>query len=696
LQPHIVRSYLLGVKGDQAGAQAEVRQAAKIAPGSLAVLYAQAIVDYNSGRHKQALEGLQTVLSKSPQHMPSVLLSGAVQLALGALPQAQQDLERYLEDAPDNRYARKLLATALLRQGQGEQALARLAPLLKDDHDIEALTLAGKAYVASGQFDAASAVFARAAAANPNSPALRTALGMSRMSQGQEAAALADMDAAARMEKADTAARLALATSLLQTRHYDKALAALEQLEQATPKDPVLQLLRGGAYQGKQNDAQARASYDKALSLQADYFPAVAALARMDAQAGKLDAAQRRLSDFAAAQPKQVAPLTLLADLARARGAGDQALQWARKAAAVQPDAPATTVALGRELLANGQQAEALTLLRKAHAAQPANEEILDVLAQAQLAGGDAPAALESYSKLTGLAPRNPLAHARLASAYLATRNESAAEDSLKKAVALMPTYVPAQLQLSTLYMRQNKLDKALAVARQLQRQPDNAAAGYSMEGDLLSATQPQPALAAYERAFALQPTTRLMIRQHILLSQAGRRATADERMARWLQGRPADVEAAHYLAESALFYKEYGAAVRQLRVVLAQQPRDVAALNNLAYAYQQQQDPQARATAEQALQLDGRNPAVLDTLGWILLQEGKHERGVQLLKQAVTQSPDAPSYRYHLAYGLFQAGDRGQARKELDQALSSKLPFAQRQQALDLRKKLDGAPGTA
>ncbi|WP_432383661.1 tetratricopeptide repeat protein [Duganella sp. P38] len=259
-----------------------------------------------------------------------------------------------------------------------------------------------------------------------------------------------------------------------------------------------------------------------------------------------------------------------------------------------------------------------------------------------------------------------------------------------------MPTYVPAQLQLSTLYMRQNKLDKALAVARQLQRQPDNAAAGYSMEGDLLSATQPQPALAAYERAFALQPTTRLMIRQHILLSQAGRRATADERMARWLQGRPADVEAAHYLAESALFYKEYGAAVRQLRVVLAQQPRDVAALNNLAYAYQQQQDPQARATAEQALQLDGRNPAVLDTLGWILLQEGKHERGVQLLKQAVTQSPDAPSYRYHLAYGLFQAGDRGQARKELDQALSSKLPFAQRQQALDLRKKLDGAPGTA
>lgn len=696
LQAHIARSYIFGVKHDNEAAQAEVKQAAKLAPGSLVVLYAQAIVDYNAGRNKQALEGLQTVLSKSPDHMPALLLSGAVQLALDALPQAQQDLERYLESAPDNRYARKLLATALLRQGHGEQALARLAPLLTDDKDVEALTLAGKCYVATGKFEAASALFARAVASKPDTPALRTALGLSRMGQGQEAAALAEMDAAAKMEKGETVARLALATSALQTKHYDKALSTIAELERESPNDPSLKLMRGGAFEGKKDLAQARASYQQALTQKADYFPAVAALARLELQAGQPDATVRRLTDYAASQPKQVAPLTLLSELARARGDGAQALQWARKAAALQPDEPATTAVLGRELLANQQPAEALTLLRKATAAQPASEELLDVLAQAQLANGDMPSALESYSKLTGLAPRNPLSHARLGAAYMLAKNDGAAEVSLKKAVNLMPTYVPAQLSLSTLYMRQNKLDKALAVARQLQQQPANAAAGYSMEGDMLSATQPGPALAAYERAFALQPTTGLLIRQHILLSQTGRRAQADQRMARWTQERGYDADAARYLAESAIFYKDYGSAVQQLRQILTRQPKDVAALNNLAYAYQQQKDPQASATAEQALQLDGANPAVQDTLGWILLQEGKQERALQLLKQAVAASPDAPVYRYHLAYGLFQAGDRGQARKELEQALSSKRPFELRQQALDLRKRLDGGPGTA
>jgi Tfp pilus assembly protein PilF len=56
---------------------------------------------------------------------------------------------------------------------------------------------------------------------------------------------------------------------------------------------------------------------------------------------------------------------------------------------------------------------------------------------------------------------------------------------------------------------------------------------------------------------------------------------------------------------------------------VVKRNPNNPAALNNLAWAYQQEKDPRALGTAEQAFKLAGDNPGVLDTLGWMLVEQG-------------------------------------------------------------------------
>ena len=112
-------------------------------------------------------------------------------------------------------------------------------------------------------------------------------------------------------------------------------------------------------------------------------------------------------------------------------------------------------------------------------------------------------------------------------------------------------------------------------------------------------------------------------------------------------------------------------------------------ALNNLAWIYQQEKDPRALEYAEKANQLAPDNPATLDTLGWILIEQGNTSRGLPLLQKANSLAPDAPDIHYHLILGLVKAGDKAKARKELEQLLASGKSFANIEEARTLLKQL-------
>ena len=68
---------------------------------------------------------------------------------------------------------------------------------------------------------------------------------------------------------------------------------------------------------------------------------------------------------------------------------------------------------------------------------------------------------------------------------------------------------------------------------------------------------------------------------------------------------------------------------------LLKDAPGQIVALNNLAWCYLQVKDKRAVEIAQQAVKLDPKNPALLDTLGWILVHNGDSKRGLEHLKAA-------------------------------------------------------------
>ena len=678
-------------------AKADIEAARKIAPGSPLVLYAQALLDFTQGKHADAWESLQQILSKSPGHMPTVLLAGATQLALGSLPQAEQYLKQYLEKDPKNLYARKLLASVLLKNRETQRALALLGPPLRDgvDQDPQLFALAGEAYMQAGEFSKATEYFERAVRIAPKSAKLHTALSSSRMSQGDNARAIAELEMAAKLDPKSSQAGILLVMTHLRLKEPEKALQAVTALEKEHPDNPVVQNIKGGIYLSRNDPAKARTSFEKALSLQPTYFPAAANLAQLDLREDKPEAAKKRFEAILAKDKKNTQAMAALSALALNQGQTKEATLWLERAVQNNPDVLEPSLLLVGHYLRVGEKQKALTLAQKLQGANSNNPEVLDVLAQAQFANNDKAAALETYNRLAALRPNSHLVQYRIATIHIAADNFPAAGDALKKAVALKPDYIDAQLAQIALETRQGNFEKGVTICRQIQKQYPKSPVGYVAEGDLLM-QQKNPALAAkaYEHAFAIAKSQPVMLKLHASLSQAGRGKEANFRLVQWLKENPTDVPLRMYLAEVYLADGQTRSAIEQYEVVLQQNPKYMPAMNNLATAYQQEKNPLALEYAEKAYKIAPDNPAIMDTLGWILVEQGNTGRGLPLLQKALSLAPDVAEIRYHFAVALVKSGDKAKARKELDTLLSSGKDFPSREEAKTLLKQTQQSAG--
>jgi tetratricopeptide (TPR) repeat protein len=127
--------------------------------------------------------------------------------------------------------------------------------------------------------------------------------------------------------------------------------------------------------------------------------------------------------------------------------------------------------------------------------------------------------------------------------------------------------------------------------------------------------------------------------------------------------------------------------AEASFRRMVASNPRDAAALNNLAWilSFQKERAAEALELANRAVQIAGPVPDLLDTRGVAALALGRAEQAIQDLEAAVAAKPD-PAILFHLARAYDMAGRRDKSRAALDQARSrglavEKLQPAEREQ---------------
>ena len=681
--------------GQLDAARSDIDKIRKIAPNSLLSKYTRALLAFKQNKYPEARDALQEALQIAPDHLPSLLLSSAVNYALGSYEQTANQLGKVLERTPGNAYALKLLAVTQSKLGQNKQALITLQPLNPEQsNDPQLLALVSGIYLQEQEYTKAKQLLEKAAAIDPKNAAIRTGLGVSLLASGETERALADLGSAAALDSgtghgardADTL----LILSLLRDKQYDRALLAIAALDKKQPNNPTTYNLRGGAYLGKNDAVNARKSFEQALVIKPDFFPAAENLAHLDMQANNPAAARKRFESILSIDKNNLQAMMALAELASINKQENAYVGWLEKASKAHPEAIPPRAALTQYYLTKNQPQKALALAKEAANANPNNPGALNLLGATQLTTNDITSAIVTFTKLTRMDEQSPDAYLHLAFAQIANKNLTDARTNLQKALQLQPNRSQTLDTLLRLNLTENKLEAALQIARQIQTLQPKSPLGFDREGDIQTAQKHFPqAIKAYEQALDKGAGSTEFIKLNRVYVLVGKNALAGQLLNAWLKQHPSDNVVRAYAAEYYIFRGQNKEAIAQYQEIQRQSPNNALVLNNLAGLYEREQDNRALATAEQALKLAPESPAIQDTLGWILVKQGQAPRGLELLSKAVAKAPKVASFRYHHAVALVRTGDKTQARKELEQLLADTQKFPEAEAAKALLKSL-------
>lgn len=665
-----------------------VRSLARLAGSQAEVRYLRARILLERQDATGAKQELQEALAIERDFRPAQRLLGAIYTLENQFDLAEMYLQPVVIAAPDDLFARRLLATVHLARNRPAEALTLLDNLAAPDDEARqaVLAMAGRASLQVGDVARAISYFQEGSRQFPDNPLFELGLGLTLLAEGRTDEAQRILRQV-RGTQAEPISAAFLAIASMQLGRTDEALASAQDIVVQHPEASWAHSLLGSVQLAVGRFADARSSLTTALTLDPEDGAALANLARAEQLLGDRDAAVRAWEQILARDPTNAEAAFAYARLNLERGNVSEAL---RVLTPFQRSSVRAQLLIASILLDRGSPEAARRLIREVIQAEPTNPEAHNLLGLAELSTGSGPAAVASLTRATDLRPTAAIYFVNLARARLVTGDEVAAAAAMESARRLDPT-LPQLLSLDLLRLIRG--GDLVAARRALDR--INAAGRAdpgllsALEGELLLAEDRLPEAAdRFATAYAARPSLELAAKVYGA-RRAGGAGGDVSLLADWVQRNPEDPRALRAAAEAYLAEKQYDRARGHYEKVIDLVPDDLTTLNNLAWLYQEQGDPRALRLADRAAHLAPDNAAVLDTAGWAHLQLGNRQRGMELVRRAVLLAPDNLDIQYHLAAGLMETGQVTEGREVLARIVESGEDFPSREAAERLLRRM-------
>ncbi|MFK7829125.1 MAG: tetratricopeptide repeat protein [Congregibacter sp.] len=277
------------------------------------------------------------------------------------------------------------------------------------------------------------------------------------------------------------------------------------------------------------------------------------------------------------------------------------------------------------------------------------------------LAGQDMSAAREQFEILSAEAPQNADLLFSLALLNQELNDPTAAKAYLRQVLQSDKRTDEAHYLLGQLTLRDGDTNEALQLFQQVGDGPELIKATVSIAQLHLAAGREQELGDYMDRLRESYPPRReqLFAVEANLLGDSGNDSRGLEVLSRAIGEFPNSDNLLY--ARSVLFERQgdIPSAEGDLRTILNRDPKNATAMNALGYtlANRTERYAEARLLIEQALRLSPNEPAILDSMGWVLFRQGELERAIQFLTRAYTSFPD-PEVAAHLGEVLWMHGD--------------------------------------
>lgn len=684
------RANQLMTAGKDAPAQEDVDQVLKLQPRNAGAIYLNGVLMVRAGRYGDAqteLARLGPVVARFPRALYFQALAAS---NLGQSEVAIDFANRYLARMPSDLEAVRLVARTELVAQRPERAVNALVKAIGDGQgDAATLDLLGRAYAMMGRGQEAIETFKRASAAAPGDASILTHLASSQMQAGDATAAAAALDRSVEIAPQQPNAAEALVAAALSAGDIDKAEQALARLRAQSGETEQVGILTGLVKLGRLDLEGGRVAFAAALKNFPDSVGAKLNLAKVLLLQGRRAEGEALMREILQKDPANIPTLNTFVAMQVQANQIPAALQVIEAAKAASPK-NAQLISVQADLLVrSGDPRRAVALLAALRSSEELPPTLLAALARAQMAAAMNDEAKNTYRDLLKAAPTDLDARRAQVDLLIRLNDIDGARASLREALAQSPGNIGVMSSIVSLELRMTGLEGAAKAAADLRNDPANLPNSSVLRGDLLMQSQRYAEAAqAFQDEFKLRPSTPLALRLANAQVTAGKDDDGTATLRAWQKDDADDADTAQLLSLLDIRAKRLDEAARNLNLVLVKRPSDPIALNNLAWVYQQKNDPRARVMAQRAY-LQAPTPETADTLGWIMVGQGDAKTGVTLIQQASTQRPNDMTLKYHLAVALKDTGQKDESVKLLQAITTAPDQFDDKPAARKLLEEL-------
>jgi len=690
----LARTYMAA--DNYAAAEKQLRELGREYPNLVAGKILLGQLELQRGNTDKAKDILLKVLTVAPDNPQVLLMVATLNYNEGQYLQAEEQIARFLSIAGNYLPALKLAAAIDIRLGDPLDALNVLEPAYEaGSSDPQFLAILGNAHLRSGNFDAAIRHLSKAAELAPDQAGIKTQRALGKFGRGSADEAIADLEAVARLNPDMLGADVMLLLLHIQQRDWDAAIERGQRSLEEHENSPLIYNLIGAAYLGKNEIDTALEQFNAALAIDAEFTPAMVNLANVHFTQKKMEQAAEGFRKVLGVKENHVEALIGLARIAAVENRTNDYRKLLERASKAGRNAVQPRIMLANYYLRTGVMDRALAAAREARDLAPGNPVVLALLGRIQVNSGRFDAAIESFRQAVAAQPDDARAHFLLGMALMHNNELAEAKQSLQRAHELEPDNLEVYSRLVSADIRMGNADEAMAKINAIKQRYPESPRGHAIEGDInMLRGNVEAAIRAYSRALALGESSELAVKLYQARVAAGEADTAFKALSSWVERYPRDTQALGVLADRHLQAGEYRDAISEYERIRDINPANAVALNNLAWLYQQTGDPRALETARQAHEFYPQAISVVDTLAWILIENGQVESGLNLLEQAMAERDiTEPEVRFHYASGLARTGEARRARRELQAILEEDTAFPGREAAEKLLERLSRQP---
>ena len=643
------------------------------------------------------------ILKQDPNSFDGLRIHGELHLVNNDLPDAVQDFQKANSVKPYTRDLTGMYALSLFQSGKKDEAVSLLTQAIAHDktwgggYDL----LYGE-YMQTGQRDKAEAILKQHVDADPADAGAIVRYANYRLASGDFAGAEQIMKRTLNDPKAFPNGQMLMGNFYEQANKRDQAMAAFQQGEKDDSKNAVKYQERIIALKAASNHS------DEALKMAKD----VADKNPKEASAARLYAELLLRSTTAASAPKTVEEVKHLLE----NNPGDSMLHLDLARAYFGSKEPDKSLTEAQTAITNERKST------RPNAAVVVQAQTLTARIYSDRGDPDSEhKALEQAQLVLDERPGDPDAMIIKDRALIATGEVEKAQVDLEALVQRFPNLVEAHIQLANVYMRERQYDKSteqFAAASKLTPNDMRGAVGaqqvklYSghtadaIQGmqDLLS-KNPGNLAVRFELA-NFQATAASMPANHDQAAQLFQQAADNYKEILKTNATSADIwlrlgmvqrvlgqsdaalasfeqagnsnrnNTSAFLLQAQLLegMNRKKEAIDAYNKVINIEPNNALALNNLAYmsAETGANLNQAQTYAEHAKKEQPNSPDIADTLGYVYLQKNLNSQAAEIFRQNVTEHPENPNFRFHLAMALLKVGDKQGAKEQAAKALDS------------------------